>query len=113
MANLVAGKITAHGPVKTDGHMGTDVAFLEYPGIEPPPGLVTPGLIILHILPLDGKVDMDTLHANWVLFDKKVLNQEIYCELPRFTPDGDVPPEQPTGKKYKVELTVTGTITEV
>lgn len=111
MANLVHGAITGRGPVKKDGHVGTDVAFLKHPGeILPPDIVIPPGLPVLEILPLVGSVDMDTLHANWVSFDQKILGQNVFCELPRFTPDA----EPPTGKKqYKVELTVTGTITEL
>lgn len=117
MANIVLGKITGRGPVRNaaGGH-GADVAFLDYDKTSKPKDLPE-NVPFLRALPMDAMVDMDTLDKNWVLVtNPPVLGVRVYCELPRFTPTEELLPPSPpvsTGKKYKVELTISGTISEI
>jgi hypothetical protein len=111
--DLIKGTITGRGPVKTAPYPnGADIAFFDYDGTTRPNDLA-PSIPFLHALPMAVVVDMDRLSKNWVPFSPQVEGKEAWLELPRFTP-GEEPPEPPTtGKSYKIELTVTGTITEI
>ncbi len=104
MANLVHGKITGRGPVKTAQYpQGADIAFLAYPGDAKPPDL-PPGLPYLTVLPLVATVDMDRLAKNWVPFTPKVSGKDAWCELPRFTPDAEEEPPETPGQEYDLHF---------
>lgn len=116
--NLVIGKITGRGPVKSAPYPnGYDIAFLDYAGTERPPDLPN-DVPFYHALPMDVTVDMDRLSKNWVPFTPNVDGKQAWCELPRFTPDeggGEEPPIEPPvgGKAYKLNLVISGTIEEI
>lgn len=107
-----SGSIIGKGPVMNAPYPhGAGVAFLDYPGAKPPPDIGSDPFWT--ILPVKVTIDKDSLDNKWVKIIKSADARLVglWCEYPRFQIDTPVPPP-PTGKKYKVELTITGTITE-
>lgn len=114
--NEESGLLVGKGPVMNNPYPhGAGVAFLDYPGAKPPVDIGTDPF--LTILPVRISIDKDTLDNKWVKITKSadVRLLGLWCEYPRFAPDTPEPPSPPppTGKQYKVELAITGTITEL